>query len=483
MKSKKFSVMLGIVFCALVAQAQDTSLDSELGSDPLDVTEPQQQKEESTSVEPPDYSKESRFHRIYKDFNEQPTSVESWEKAIGARRSEIYKVQKGDTLSGISTTLFGDQFFWPKVWSLNHNQILNPHEIAPGMSVQFFPGSAEDAPTLQLGSEAPEGAAVDVAATEVPPVTESAAPSGGVVKLPPPKKRTPLLKVLPGSLPVVENQILKAPALDMQIAMPQSNFPEPLEYLEHYIVEAPLQGAGVITGIEMGLKSAGEHQFVFVRLDGDSGKNYVAQQNMTALVDPADKKRQGHMVEVQGELEILEKVNSEKNIYRAIVKKAIEPVEVGAVLTPGNMPMISAATGTVVSGVGAKIMGGQYEAKRKLFGSRSLVFLDSGSSQGLQEGQTLSIYADERVRDKKTEALENDRVIGLLKVVRVTPSFATAYVIKAMADIQVGDYVGKVTAQVSAPIEPSDPGEPVEPSTPEEESPPESGSEELDLEL
>lgn len=572
MKSKKFSIMLGIFFCALLVQAQDNSTDdAEWDSEPTDAAE--SQKAESSDMdlpdfedapsstpgkvatpateevppplvetpppptiidapvpvpapapaptieaqptavmtppaaspaEPPDYSKESRFHRIYKSFNEQPTSAESWEKAVGTRQSETYQVQKGDTLSGISTTLFGDQFFWPKIWSLNNEQILNPHQILPGMSVQFYPGSAEDAPTLQLGeSAAGETEEVTASAPVVPPEaplevagTAVAEPvKNAKMTLPPAKKTTPLLKVLPGSLPVHGNRIgMSSAALDVQIEKPATNFPTPLEYLGYYITEAPIVGAGVITGAEMGMTSAGEYQYVFVRLEGATGKEFVAQKNLTTIPDPQNHKRQGQMVEIQGEIEILEKVNSEKNIYRAIVRKAIELVEVGSVLTPGKLPMISANGGNTVSGVGAKIMGGQFDKKRHLFGTNSLVFLDSGTSQGLQEGQALSIYADERVRNKKTEALENDRVIGLLKVVRVTSNFATAYVVKASEDIQVGDYVGKVGAQARAAEpefedapEPAAPTEKIdedfEDGPASDEPAPDSGTEDSDLEL
>ncbi len=116
---------------------------------PVETTTPVETAE-SFGSSGPDYSREAEFHRIYKTYNEQPTSVEAWEKAISSRQGEGYLVQKGDTLSGVSKTFFGDEFFWSKVWALNKDQILNPHEIKPGMNVQFFAGTVDDAPTLQL---------------------------------------------------------------------------------------------------------------------------------------------------------------------------------------------------------------------------------------------------------------------------------------------------------------------------------------------
>ncbi|KHD87676.1 MAG: signal peptide protein [Bdellovibrio sp. ArHS] len=525
---KKFSVLLTMIFCALVAQAQDTPPDAAWESDPLDVLEPQAPQQtvepsvpefkeipepgqESLDAPPPatvdvppaatdtaptafggnepDYSREAEFHRIYKTYNEQPTPVEAWEKAVGARESETYQVQKGDTLSGISTTFFGDPLFWPKIWSLNKGQILNPHEIDPGMSVQFFPGSMDDAPTLDVG----ETALINQKAEK--DKDETAASTAGA-SIPRGRKRVPLLKTLPNSLPMYRMGTLAETKVQLQVELPKTKFPTAMEYLEYYIQDTPAYGAGVVTAAELEMKTAGEYQYVFVQLDnGSAGQEYVAQKNVGTVPDPAQKGRSGFMVEVQGEIQILERVNSQKNIYRAMVKKSLQPVQVGAVLTPGKLPMIDPSAGPISGGVGAKIMGGHFEAKRKLFGSNSLVFLDAGTNQGLQEGQVLAIHADERIRNKKNEAVMNDRVIGAAKIVKVSGNFATAYITRATEDILLGDYVGSATVHATNMTPSSAPSQ----ATPAieqdfekdfEEAPaapsgssPESGSEDLDLEL
>lgn len=534
MKSKKFSVMLGIIFCAMLVQAQDTSLEEEWDSAPvesettkkgdddfaefdeeldLDASAPSTPATESTAdvpppiiqpeasaqseavtappapeiapepmqaqvpamesapSEPPDYSKETRFHNIYKQYNESETSVEAWEQAVGARQAETYEVQKGDTLSGISTILFGDQFFWPKIWSLNSDQILNPHEITPGMVVQFYPGSAADAPTMQLGEQAaPEAetpgeeqaaagvvdeeaivaAAEEARLQETPTLPATPQAKVGKVVIPPAKKRAPILRSIPASLPLYARIEEKKPDVDIMVDLPPLSFPSSPEYMSYYIAEGPVEGVGVVTGAELDMKVAGEYQYVFVQLDRGAGKEFVVQKNLAMISDPSKKKRQGQIVEMQGEIEVLEKVNSQKNIYRAIVKKAIHPIEVGSVLTGGKLPMITVSGEVSKTQVSAKIMGGQFDKKRSIFGPNTFVFLDGGKGQGLQEGQVLSIYGDERVRKKNTDALENDRAIGEVQIVKVTANFATGYIVKAKEDIVVGDYVGKVGMQARA---------------------------------
>lgn len=487
----KKSLVIFLIFAALAAKAQKNYSD-EWESDPLDVLEMQNERQRTQPQVPefqdiddsgglaspfeevphsdspaldmppltpeattpsysgggvgssPDYSKEAEFHRIYKDFNEQPTSTEVWEKVAGARESEVYQVQKGDTLSGISSTFFGDYTYWPKLWSLNNPQILNPHEIEPGMNVKFYPGTMDEAPTLAVAATG-EDVGTGKGKSAVPTTT---------IGLPRAKTTPPVLKTLPPSLPKYVMGHREETRIDVDLT--PMKFPRALEHLEFFISDRAITGIGKVTGTEMNMKTAGDFQYIYVDVGGSSEKFFVAQKNLTEVSDPSVKGRKGQMVEIQGEIEVLERVNDRKNIYRAIVRKTISPIEVGSILVPGRLPMIDPIAGSVVDGVGAKIMGGQFDRTRTLFGSNSLVFLDGGANQGLQEGQTLRIYADEKVRNKKTDAVINDRVIGTAKIVRTSPNFATAYVVKATDNILLGDYLGSSKAHARLPIPSSD---------------------------
>jgi len=111
------------------------------------------------NVDDPDEAIERSFHNNYMRYNSEPTSVEAWSTATFGRSEEVYIVQKGDTLWSISETLFGDSLFWPKIWALNRQGIVNPHFITPGMKVRFFPGSPDYVPTLSVGGEPGSGEA------------------------------------------------------------------------------------------------------------------------------------------------------------------------------------------------------------------------------------------------------------------------------------------------------------------------------------
>ncbi len=112
------------------------------------------QKYENLNADDPDSQIENRFYQLYKRINSTPTSAEAWSAVAEGRKSEIYVVQKGDNLFTVSKTLFGDPNFWPKIWALNRQGITNPHQIRPGLEIYFYPGSADDLPSLSVGGEA-----------------------------------------------------------------------------------------------------------------------------------------------------------------------------------------------------------------------------------------------------------------------------------------------------------------------------------------
>ncbi len=105
---------------------------------------------ENLNPDDPDTKLEDRLHSTYQKFNIQPTSPEQWAQATAAQKENIYVVQKNDTLFTISKTLFGDSKFWPKIWAINRADILNPHQIKPGMQIRFFAGDSDSVPTVSI---------------------------------------------------------------------------------------------------------------------------------------------------------------------------------------------------------------------------------------------------------------------------------------------------------------------------------------------
>ncbi|MFZ4404595.1 MAG: LysM peptidoglycan-binding domain-containing protein [Pseudobdellovibrionaceae bacterium] len=370
-------------------------------------------------------SEEKNLYQVYQSYNSAPTSSEAWNKMIGEKKAEVYVVQRGDTLWDISRTLFADPFFWPKIWALNSKSILNPHEIEPNMKILFFPGSPDYSPNMGLDTDEPTQ----------------------VLTTAPKKNRVPVLENIPQSIPNYRYGKMVEETEVLTLDLPKTEFVPANEYLIYYVSEAPVTGVGKVTETEMGMGSASEFQYVFVKFnEPQNGKSfYVVKENNK--IKSSSEKKSAWSVEVQGELELVNQVNVSENIYRALVKKTLQPIEVGSVLVSGSLPKVDTKPGDVSSTVSAHIIGGQYGGNnRNLIDSHNFIFLDAGSSQGLQLGMNLPVYSDLRMRNRGTKAFDNDPKIGLVKVVHLSEQFSTAYIINSKDDIRSGDYVG------SAPI-------------------------------
>ncbi|HET9289552.1 MAG TPA: LysM peptidoglycan-binding domain-containing protein, partial [Actinomycetes bacterium] len=55
-------------------------------------------------------------------------------------RPQLYKVKKGDTLSGIARSKLGDASRWPEIATLNRDVVPDPDEIAPGLVLVIVKG-------------------------------------------------------------------------------------------------------------------------------------------------------------------------------------------------------------------------------------------------------------------------------------------------------------------------------------------------------
>jgi hypothetical protein len=390
----------------------------------------------------PDLRKEKRLHQNYQLYNAKPTSAEAW-KGVLSGKTETYAIQANDTLWDLSQVLFGDPEYWPKVWSLNSGKIENPHQIYPGQSLHFTAGTVEEPPSLAVakaGEEKPEAAklssianeksAVDNRPPEADPKNQDLLSLANIPPETPPRN----VATLPGSIPHWAFGA-KVPVLQIDTKRIVRTFPPGHEPLGFYLTASPLSSVGTVVEGEMGEGTLGEYQYLHVKLpEGNKEKKLLAYQEREEIQDPISGK-EARIIQVQGEIEVLDIVNSEENIYRAFVKKIINPLNVGANLAIGKLPQFQAKT-TQMGSASAQVIGGQNDKERRLIESASIVYL---AGDGLAEGQSYPIYRQQSIRQEETRAIENPRKIGEVKVVKVSDRFATAVVIDESEEIHVGD--------------------------------------------
>lgn len=359
----------------------------------------------------PNYQIEDRFHNIYKKFNESPVSDESWNRVYSSSQPREYSVVKTDTLWDISEVLFADPVFWPKIWSFNTDEVLNPHEILPGWKIRFFPGTMDAPPALTVVEY--EGVVIPSRRASVP-----------IASLPP---SIPDYVV---EIPKFEIEKLIRPDRSAVNIIPP--LPLPVELLR----DRP-DYRGKIVEIEEGSKLADMGREIFVELNSD------ALPGRYSVVKNIEKNKHGFIIQYRGELEIKGRINDSENIYRARLTKLLDSVELNDYIVAGEIPIVDISEKPKVeSAPFVKIIGGFRSPTDLLFSPYSIVFLDGGSQAGFREGDVMNIYQEPKNRLKYTKQKKSYREIGSIKVIRIQENVSTAYILSSKTEIREGDLVG-----------------------------------------
>ncbi len=409
------------------------------------------------SNDDPDLNLELRLHNIYMNFHNSKTPEEEWNTLVGQRRVESYQIQKGDNLWNISSTIFGDGNYWPKVWSLN-SKIQNPHLITENNSIRFLFGTESEPPaftvtenksqtTLQIDSQSADPLAKIFNSAD----TETSLDI--VPEIPAPLKETrPVLRKVPPSIPEWQDQAQYANYDELGIDYAKRKIIDIKDeiYLQGYIAETRPEFFGRVEEIEVGHKIASSYQYIYIAMkkgQGDIGETYLVIHNRGEVETTVPGlKARGYIIDIQGEVQLVEKVSSrdsdELDMYRALVLQIVNPVTTGSVLVKQEIEKIEITEKGPRSQVVAEIIGGVFIERRQIYGTESITFLNKGEKHGLAAGQILPIRAKMGLRNVGTRVESNIRPIGWLKILKTTPNLATAVIVKAWSDVITGDLTG-----------------------------------------
>ncbi len=383
--------------------------------------------------------KEERFSQDYTKFHKNSTSEQNWEKVVGKRTSDTYVVNKGDTLWDISGTLFGDPFYWPKVWSLNRDLIYNPHVIFPDMKIKFYQGNSKALPTLATDNsktttpveigQTSEEAPVTPAAPATEEVPKSARIGHGGRKLPKYFKDTAVSIERD-----IEVQIEERKAAPIEARITQ----------EFYIAEQPIVPVGQVVEIHNDYGSAGDGIYVFIKFDSQPEGTYTILKPGKAI-RPSSKEiaYDVQIYETEGEVKVFGKVNTEENVYRALVTRTNTLVSPGSIAIPGKMKSfkISDSDKETTASKG-RIIGNLSDYGT--VGQGSFVVINQGSQTGYQPNMSLPIFEELEVRNRttlKSFVKENPQRIGSVTIVDATANFSVGYITKVVDAIAVNDIV------------------------------------------
>lgn len=406
---------------------------------------------QGTDFDQPNVEFENRLNQIYENYYSRSMDSDKWQSMLGAHKSEVYTIQKGDTLWNLSETLFGDGQYWPKLWAENRN-IENPHELLKNMQVRFFAGNLAQGPSFMMqkpGESAPlyvEDAKIKISEADKNEgvIIEDPDVIGRKPDIPESTQVTaPPLKYLPSSFkdPKVSNdKMYDQTGLDVGIPRVLK---EPNQItLNSYISDGVPRKLGFVKEIEIQDQTASVLQSVYVEL----GRKVQIGEKLNVVTEKSELKYNdeilGHIIEVGGCIQITEVVSDEDGIYKALVTESVGPIQKNAAVTDEPHPhMIYSAEGSQTH-VEGNIVGGEYDADRKILASGAVVYLNIGSENGLHEGDLLSVRSQRLSRKPDTNLEHAGRTIGTLKVAKLTSRTATAVIVNSIDEIRPGDKTG-----------------------------------------
>jgi hypothetical protein len=340
-----------------------------------------------------------------------------------------YVVAKGDTLWDISAKFFKSPWRWTEIWGLNKDTIKDPHWIYPGDVVYLDPKSKtlliNQVPVAQSAdtAPAPSQAATETAATqteETPEVAEiPGSPNRNAVKF------QPKIKVLPGTSSVI-------PTISLSVIGPFLKRPLVIE-------EDELDGAPRIIGTQGHKELLGEKDVAYVsNMPNDQGKRWQIYRPTTTFIDPDTREILGNEVIYLGDAHVekfddISTVNITKSVLE--IQKGDYLAQASTGFSTNYLPRAPSfdITARVIS-----IYGGVDQA-----GQSSVITLNKGRRDGLEEGHVLAVYikgdtADSGSLFKRNIQLPDIRS-GLIFVFRVFEKVSYAVVLESNLPIKVLD--------------------------------------------
>ena len=302
-----------------------------------------------------------------------------------------YTVQKGDTLWDLSTQFSDNPWLWPNLWSEN-SQISNPHWIYPGERIRLFHLKGVD--------------------TFIKKNVEENQPQE-----PEPTKETLYF------------------------------YYSPIESIG-FIKKQAITPKGTIFKAKDDKKLVGVGDLVYIRPNVDDplqpGTKYTVYRTLKPIVDEKTKELIGTQHYLTGVVVITKK---EPSFVVAKVVKSFRSIAVNDLLMPYKKRSPRVALTQSKNGLNGKII--VSEEREKNIGDHTVAFIDKGDQDGVEIGQSYSIYYQEKEKLNKKRignVLLTPIIHGSLLVLHTEPTTSTVLVTQSDRSIDPG-------TKIRSPIE------------------------------
>ncbi len=376
--------------------------------------------------------KEKEISRAYNNYWSTP--VENWSNIIRQQNISTYSIVKGDTLSELSTVLFGNESYWTKMWATNP-YIKNPHLIYETDQIHFISGAAKRNAAPIVGYE------VDHAASSRKELIAFSVDED-TIKIPEPMRFPPVISQLPGSFPswlpkaaAKDGGIMAIERDDSALRRAEMDF-----LLESFVSDRSLDVRGVVRNFRNVMSNTGStygRLYVEARGEGlEMGQVYtVAERRGTIETSLGIKYPGAYLYENLGEAVVRRKIND--RVFEIEVTSSTGLVGRGAVLLPGKISRYDLDFNIAnIKEVAATILRGNSLFGHHIYNIGQVVYLSKGYNDGVETGDVVRINEERHLRNNLFFDVDVKNPVGIVKVVKSTPSFSTGVVV-SLADFMI----------------------------------------------
>ena len=351
---------------------------------------------------------------------------------VSGEAPEFYVVQYGDTLSDICAQLLGEPGYWPKLWSLN-TYIKNPHFIWPGMRLRFYSGDEEVPPYVDIAQD-----------DSLVPINDNESLGDLIDESLEPESTAFEDK----AVSVVSPDDIVSDERQFEVAGSIFNARGIRVVLPGFIVDGEEAQLCQVTGGREGASIVGEGDQFFCEPAEEIklGTTYTALRKVGTRLD-RDGAVLGNEYQFVAHAQ-MHRLLRDGTVGVGVVKVSRLVLQKGDILVPyrSTERHVNDRLSDDISkqDLDARVIGFG-EVGRTLGGKGQLVFLDSGSDQGVDEGQTFPIFHQVYLPTtgrKKLIKLDDVSRIGLVRIVSVTDVSSVGYILNNNKEVKLGDIVG-----------------------------------------
>ncbi len=361
---------------------------------------------------------------------------------------EEYTIIKGDTLWDLSQKFLNNPWYWPKIWSLNPS-IENPHWIYPGNKLRIVPGEGGAQAPAQVQAEPQPGVDANAAAAAEAPAEPPVSAEEATTSVTPPAS---------ADLEVVNRNSKESTNNSVSVSGKLAFSPPSVLTVRATGLVAPedITNAGRLDASFEEKEMLATFDTAYVDFKNEapvkSGDKLLIFRPVGSIMNPVTHEKVAEQTVTAGVAKVLSVSGTQATVQ---VERTFEEIGRGDLVRPWTpqekriapKPNTNDVKGIIVQAVNSGL---------STFGESHEVFINKGSADGVQEGNTFAVvhhgdgltnflvtqsYAQGAGGTEAQSVKVPDENVGLLLVVDAQEHFSTAVVVKSVRELRPGDTV------------------------------------------